>query len=229
MKGLRHDEVFVVEKTFSDLKPTNLEICRFRRIAFGVISSPFLLTATVAYHLKRTIQEAFSEGNEARVKVLKQIQHQIYVDDLITGCTSQYEVIQLYHIVKETSCKASLIMRAWASNIPGFQETISKKDYAESRTQKVLEITWQISRDKLEISFSKGISENELITRRNILARLAQNYDPLGLLAPTNLKAKIVVQSLWKESYTWDQALPDEVCKIWKEMKAVKMNWKGFR
>ena len=82
-----------LKEQFLGLKPTNLEIYRFRRIAFSVISSPFLLTATVAYHLRRTIEEAFIEGNEDRLKTLKQIKQQIYVDNLITECTSQDEVI----------------------------------------------------------------------------------------------------------------------------------------
>ena len=109
---------------------------------------------------------------------------------------SQDEVIQLYHTIKETFCRASLNMQAWASNIPDFQEMMAKKNLAESHTQKILGFTWRIPKDELEISFSKEISKNESIAKRNILARLAQNYDSLGILAPANLKAKILVQSL---------------------------------
>ena len=87
-------------------------------------------------------------------------------------------------------------MREWASNILDFQEMVAKEDQAENQTQKVLGLTWQNSRDELKISFFNEISESKPITKKNILARLAQNYKPLGLLAPANLKAKILVQSL---------------------------------
>ena len=50
-----------------------LRVYRFTRVVFGVSSSPFLLNATVKYHLER-----FLDANEATVKCLLQ---STYVDD----------------------------------------------------------------------------------------------------------------------------------------------------
>ena len=80
-KGRDMTRFLWLEELFLGLKPTNLEIYQFGRIAFGFIPSPFLLTVTVAYYLRRTTEEASSEGNENRVEMLKQIQQQIHVDN----------------------------------------------------------------------------------------------------------------------------------------------------
>ena len=48
-----------------------------------------------------------------------------------------------------------------------------------------------------------------------ILRDSAQIYDPLGLLAPVTVKAKIMVQILWKWKLDWDEPLDQELTKEW--------------
>ena len=52
----------------------NLQIYRFARVPFGVVSSPFLLGATISYHLQQ-------EGSD----FAKNILHNIYVDNVFGG------------------------------------------------------------------------------------------------------------------------------------------------
>ena len=52
----------------------NLQVLRFTRVPFGVIPSPFLLGATILYHLKKKETE-----------VAKKIERDIYMDNVITG------------------------------------------------------------------------------------------------------------------------------------------------
>ena len=66
---------------------------RFTRVVFGVSSSPFLLNATVKYHL-----EKFLGTNEAVVKRLLQ---STYVDDVISGAGTEDEAFDLYTQSKE--------------------------------------------------------------------------------------------------------------------------------
>ena len=41
----------------------------------------------------------------------------------------------------------------------------------------------------------------------------------MGLAAPADLKAKLLVQALWRKSVTWDQDLPDEFKDQWKQIQ----------
>ena len=61
-------------------EPPDIKMYRFTRVVFGVSSSPFLLNATIKFHL-----EKYLETNEALVRQLLQ---STYVDDIISGsCT----------------------------------------------------------------------------------------------------------------------------------------------
>ena len=102
-------------------------------------------------------------------------------------------------------------MRTWSSNVPGFKKIVSSKDLDKNQTQKVLGITWLLREDVLELSFKKTIAPKGKVPKLLILARLAQNYDSLGSLSPVNLKAKLLVQSLWEQSFKWDKKLLQEV------------------
>ena len=62
-----------------------LRVYRFTRVVFGMSSSPFLLTATVKYHL-----EQFLDSNEATVKRLL---WSTYVADIISGADSDEEIV----------------------------------------------------------------------------------------------------------------------------------------
>ena len=41
-------------------------------------------------------------------------------------------------------------------------------------------------------------------------------YDPLGIVAPYTLKAKIILQELCRKKIEWDEEIPPEQCKQWK-------------
>ena len=68
----------------------NIQIYRFPRLPFGILSSPFLLSATVELHL-----------DETNTATAKQIKDDIYVDNLITGTSNDEEALQLYKEAKK--------------------------------------------------------------------------------------------------------------------------------
>ena len=59
---------------------------------------------------------------------------------------------------------------------------------------------------------------------------IAKLYDPLGLIAPIIIKAKIIMQELWQIKSGWDEALPIDIYTEWqrfteqlKELNTIKI------
>ena len=78
----------------------NLQSYRFCRIPFGIISSPFLLEATIMYHLK-----------QAGTPIAECLQRDIYVDNLITGVGNLQEAKHVYAESKSLFSSASMNLR----------------------------------------------------------------------------------------------------------------------
>ena len=69
-----------------------------------------------------------------------------------------------------------------------------------------------------EDSFIYSIKTPELtkrITKRLILSEIAKLFDPLGLLGPVILYAKLIMQDLWQSKVTWDESVPSSIHYKW--------------
>ena len=49
------------------------------------------------------------------------------------------------------------------------------------------------------------------MAKANFLSRIATLFDPLGLLAPFLIRAKILMQEVWLNGLEWDERLPPEL------------------
>ena len=79
-----------------------------------------------------------------------------------------------------------------------------------------MECTWNTETDKLTFQpNSFETQDRESLTKRQILRESSKIFDPLGLLSPLTVKAKIFMQSMWKQKLDWDEPLPDEFQAKW--------------
>ena len=71
------------------------------------------------------------------------------------------------------------------------------------------------------------------ITKRNILSYVNSIYDPLGLLSPFTVKAKIILRKIWvlQPKCDWDDDLPDDIKNEWNviyseipQLRIIKFN-----
>lgn len=184
----------------------NLEHFRFCRVPIGVISSPFLLNATIRHHLTKL------HLNEHK----QNIASDIYVDNLVTGTQTVEEALVLYELLKESFGEISMNLREWKSNSKEFMERTPQEDHDTTPvTIRVLGIEWDTENDNLRIKQSSIESKN-IYTKREILKITASIYDPCGFAAPVTLPAKLLLQDLWRLKVKWDEVIPINLQETWK-------------
>lgn len=74
-------------------------------------------------------------------------------------------------------------------------------------------------------------------TKRLVSRAAASIYDPHGLISPFTVRAKVILQEIWKrKDLGWDDCLPPELCKVWEawleqvfEVPDIQIpRWSGF-
>ena len=182
----------------------NMVIYRFRRVAFGIISSPFLLAATIRHHLKKYVDD----------DVARELENNTYVDNVLFECDSVEEAIAKCNRGKKIFEAAKMNLREFICNSPDVMKSIKEDDRLDTKKPKVLGIPWNVERDTLEINFPKT-DDNVDVTRRAVLSTLASVFDPLGLLTPCLLPTKLFFQSQWTDKRGWDEAATADEHRRW--------------
>ncbi|KAK9708703.1 Pao retrotransposon peptidase [Popillia japonica] len=66
------------------------------------------------------------------------------------------------------------------------------------------------------IQYSTSISNTEdIVCKRTILSEIAQIFDPLGLLGPAIIVAKLIIQRLWEAKLAWEDSIPQGLLNDW--------------
>ncbi|XP_076301683.1 uncharacterized protein LOC143219699 [Lasioglossum baleicum] len=172
-----------------------IKIFRLDTVTYGTASASFL--AIRALH--QLVQD---EGTHYPL-ASKSIINDFYVDDLLTGASTYEEAVKLRDELLKLTSKAKFHLRQWASNEPTLLKGLvdkSSKDTHEINSNsiiKALGVLWNSSTDV--ITYSTNINtNNSQVTKWIILSSTAQLFDPLGLLGPVIVKAKMIMQDLWK-------------------------------
>jgi hypothetical protein len=72
-------------------------------------------------------------------------------------------------------------------------------------------------KDVEEFFLHLRITKKPAWTKRLILKLSATVYDPLGLIAPYTVKARSILQELWKVDINWDSQIPEEFSQRWND------------
>lgn len=82
---------------------------------------------------------------------------------------------------------------------------------------KTLGLSWNANVDTLNYQTNAINSKSNRVTKRTILSFVAQLFDPLGLVNPTIVLGKIIMQRIWKLGIGWDESLPLELLTLWNQ------------
>ena len=186
-------------------------------VTYGTTSAPFLAT--------RCLKEIALENQSNYPAEAQIIAHDFYVDDLITG-HENIEKLKQYKSTIHSICKRyGFILRKYRSNDMNLCEVFESKEAiqfseTDNKYSKTLGIEWNAIKDTLHYSQPEEIKnfiEADKITKRQMLSKIAQIYDPLGLIAPIVLQAKLLMQQLWTLKCNWDDVVPEELAKQWMQ------------
>ena len=199
----------------------NIKIYRFRRVPFGIISSPFLLAAVIGHHIRSSLS-SYSE----------EILSNMYVDNLISGQKDEASAVEFYSATKSLFHSANMNLRQWGTNSTGVRDQIDKSQRVDQQTIKVLGLQWNQDDDKM--SFTKLKDEPaQILTKRFILHFASSVFDPLGYASPITVRSKLLTQELWKGKYGWDDPIPSEFDSEWNAiytdlMELKDVTWPRF-
>ncbi|KAE9521541.1 hypothetical protein AGLY_018067, partial [Aphis glycines] len=185
-----------------------------------MIPASFLATACL---------RKISEQETSYLKACEAIRNDFYMDDFLSGAETIEEAIKLRDEVILIMKKAGMTLRKWSSNEPSIVSCMSDKEnsngciFEEESITKILGLYWNANGDVLQYKV-KEYNENTTISKRHILAETAAIFDPMGLVGPIIVQAKLIIQSLWRIRIGWDDPLPDHIRIEWvKYRKSLSM------
>ncbi len=178
---------------------------RFKAVLFGATCSPFMLNATLLKHL---------ESNKS-MSAAKVLERDLYVDNAISSFDSESEVLSYFREARCMMSDAGMNLRSWTSNSSTLRAEAARDEVLDTDdVNKVLGLRWEPTTDLLSF-VKRDIPALDIITKRAILKYSSHIYDPLGLLSPVTVRAKLLLQDLWKQKYDWDIPLPDDIKEKW--------------
>lgn len=186
-------------------------------VTYGTKDAPFVAV--------RTLVQIALDSKEKYPLAYKVLMNAFFMDNGLYGADSLEEAIQMIDELILVMEGARLKLHKWSANdkrmlrkIPvECQEIVSLGD-DESDVVKTLGMLWNPREDNYKFVVSKNDSKT-LITKRVVLSELARVFDPLGLLNPVIVRAKLFMQKIWITKYDWDDRLPEELGSQWMEFR----------
>ena len=183
---------------------------------FGGIWSPSCAT----FALQRT-----AEDNKAHFKddVVSTVKKNFYVDDLLKSVKSSEDAVGVYKDLKKLLSLGGFNLTKWISNKREVIDAIPEEDRSKELkkidfetdilpVERALGVQWNVANDSFQ--YNVNIPARE-VTKRGILSFISSIYDPLGMVSPFILTAKIILQDLCRKKLGWDDAIPCAAVSRW--------------
>ena len=162
------------------------------------------------------------------------------MDNCLSSGRSLEEMRKRVRDVSLINSEANFVMHGWASNDLRVVEEVREESKLNSDTkadlcnqeERVLGLYWD--RDLDTFSFNVGLNkiragllyQQERPTKREFFSMTMSIYDPLGILSPYKLRAKLIMQNIWRSGINWEAKIRDEEFAEWvawlKDLEEIK-------
>ena len=194
-----------------------LKAYRLTTVTYGTKIAPYLAKRTLQYiamqerekieaNLSLTIEE-----RNLRLEAVNILINLVYMDDIYGGGHSALHLKRIRNLVINILDSANMKLHKFASNCYGtLSDLESDKLYNgqmnfDDGLVKTLGVLFCPKKDSFGFRVKSAANKVDRISKRKILSNLCEIFDPLGFLAPINLKLKILWQDVVDTGVTWDE------------------------
>ena len=154
------------------------------------------------------------------------------MDDYLESSPTVNEATQKAQDLVEMLAKGGFKLTKFVSNVPSLVNRVDPKSQlpidstekvlaTDEETSHVLGSKWNHSRDTLVVSRGTTPDLNRPITQRVVLSLVSAVYNPIGLVAPYTVTARLLLKDIWRLSgQQCDNNLPDDFSEKFLEWAA---------
>ncbi|GIY58539.1 hypothetical protein CDAR_607721 [Caerostris darwini] len=202
---------------YPDDDSEDFKIMQMNRVVFGCNCSPFLLSATIKYHIGK-----YSETNKSCFEMLN---GSLYADDLCHGADDVESAFNLSSDAVSILSDASFNLRKLHTNSKQLHDLwiqnglCEENSFEKDNKLKVLGLVWNQEEDMLRVDVTSLLESFKFLenTKRSVLSTAAKVFDPVGFLSPFVVRIKRLMQEIWERGLDWDSKLPEDLESKWKK------------
>ena len=205
-----------------------VRVYRWKTLIFGAADSPFQAITAI----KQLVTDKLSSPScsEFDRRVCQILDKNTYVDDLTIVADTVQEAYDLYRGVTDLLGQANFKIKKWATHnaellamldpetVAPLQDTVAlhREEYGPvSADISTLGVQWQPHTDRIHFSKCANAAAENRNTKTCVASLLARPFDPLGLISPFILQARVVMKKCHQEKLGWKDNLTPELVKEW--------------
>ncbi|XP_043485239.1 uncharacterized protein LOC122513069 [Leptopilina heterotoma] len=214
-------------------------LAEYKRLGHIVEIRPDL---NAPYLANRVIKQLAADEGDDFPEAKLVLENNFNVDDGLFGGNNLKKTLDLKNDLCKLLARGGFTLYKFSSNTPKLLddqtdiEQSKNLDITETENNSsVLGLIWNSKDD--EFRFTVKIQSYTVITKRLVLSIISKLFDPLGLVAPIIIVAKMLMQDLWLQKLDWDSELPQKFREKWdsyfhklKSIDAIQIpRWTGHK
>ena len=183
---------------------------QYTRHIFGAIDSP----TCANYALQRTADDNCKEFPRAAGSVWNNFYMDDYLESFATSEEATERCQDLVTLLKRGGFKLTKFVSSFnlPPSLPPLQDQSPGTPQVCELSSHVLGLKWNQRSDTFVVSRGVNRSVTEPVTQRLVLRRVASIFDPIGVVAPYTIKARLMLKEVWRlHGQQWDEVLSEEL------------------